>query len=311
MTDPEVLGRLEALALPPAWRHVWASPYPRARIQARGIDSRGRVQYRYSAEALRQAERNKFSHMLHYAEHLPQLRTDVLQQLRRRPDVPDAQQVTALLIRFLDMGLFRVGSEKYVQDNHTYGLTTLEARHVDVHGKTVNFDYIGKESIRQVHQIEDAWAARITRKLLDNHAGTPEDPLFVAAGNPTRRISSSAVNTYIHSAVGSSASAKVARTWGGTVIAAAVAGGATFESPTKRRNQDLVAFDAVADVLGNTPTIARSSYVHPNALTVGASTDVRKAVQQTAERVGSEQVHHLFTDEELQETIRQALTGDD
>lgn len=301
--DEVTLARLRALALPPAWRHVWASPDPHARIQARGIDSRGRVQYRYSAEATEQAAKNKFSHMLHFAENLPQLRARVMKDLRRRPPSPDVDQVTALAVRILDLGLFRVGTGKYARDNHTYGLTTLEPSHVKVHSPQIDFDFIGKEHIRQQHQLYDRPSARVMSNLLATHSEASSDFLF-RTENPSHRVDSATVNSYIHAVSGSAASAKVFRTWGATVIAAAVTGGAAFQTEQRHKDPTLHAYDAAAHVLGNTPTMARSSYVHPRATEIGQLESVRNAVQDTAERMGTDDVHRIFADEELQETVR-------
>ena len=334
VTEPEVLERLAGLAIPPAWREVWAAPTPEFRVQARGIDARGRTQYRYSPAATEEAARNKFAHMLHYASVLPQLRELIQMRLSEPVEAPDFRQVTALAGRFLDLGLFRVGSDRYVKDNNTYGLTTLRTNHVDVSGDTVTFDYVGKEHLRQHHEIEDPLAARLTARLLELNSalcGEGEAPYLFsvpyfadesraaeavgpgALGTDSRvvrgrrRVRAATLNSYIHAATGAPATAKMARTWGGTVIAAAVAGGARFESPKKHRDPSLVAYDAAAAVLGNTPTMARSSYVHPSALSVGESDAVRQAVTRAARARGTDDVRKLFFDPELQESVRLAL----
>lgn len=336
VTDPEVLGRLAKLAIPPAWNHVWAAPNPEDRVQARGVDARGRTQYRYSPAATEEAARYKFAHMLHYASVLPRLRELIEMRLSEPIEAPDFRQVTALAGRFLDRGLFRVGSDRYVKDNNTYGLTTLRTSHVSVAGDTVTFDYVGKEHLRQNHEIEDPLAARLTSRLLELNSlveyrdpgpylfSVPDplpEPPFTAepaelqhaelqaavANRPRRRVRAATLNSYIHAATGAPATAKMARTWGGTVIAAAVAGGARFESLKEHRDPSLTAFDAAAAVLGNTPTMARSSYVHPAALSVGASEPVRSAVEAAASARGTDDVRKLFFDSDLQEAVRLAL----
>ncbi len=307
VNDRQTLSRLRALAIPPAWRHVWASDNPGARVQARGIDSRGRVQYRYSKEATEQAARDKFEHTLHYAEQLPEVHAAVLHQLARRPEEPDIDQVTALAVRFLNLGLFRVGNERYVQDNHTYGLTTLERRHVSTKGSVVSFDFIGKEHLRQVHQVNDRPAARITKKLLARTPSEDTSPLFVVGSPSPHRVDSAAVNTFIHAIGGGASSAKVARTWGATVIAAAVVAGAGFDSPNKHRDPSLRAFDAASHVLGNTPTMAKNSYVHPGVLAFSASERVQEAVAGSVERMGDDDATRIFVDEELQAAVLSEL----
>lgn len=311
ITDEAVLGRLAALAIPPAWKHVWVAPDPKARLQARGIDSRGRVQYRYSDAAVRAAAADKFHHMVDFAGTLPDLRSEVAHQLRRRPKLPDAEQITALVVRFLDLGLFRIGTQKYAHENQTYGLTTLECQHVQVTGNKVTFDFVGKEHLRQKHAVEDATAARLTQKLLDAHSNKTGAPIFQTAGRNAQQIDSESVNSYIQSISGSNASAKVFRTWGATVIATSVAAGATFSPGKKHRDPALVAYDAAAHVLGNTPTMARDSYVHPRFMEIGATEEIRRAVESTCTATGSREAHHIFTDVDLQSAIHTALEQDD
>lgn len=324
VTDPAVLERLAKLALPPAWRHVWVAPDPEARVQARGIDSRGRTQYRYSAAAVEQATRDKFAHMLHYAKALPHLRELIHLRLSEPTETPDFRQVTALAARYLDLGLFRVGSDRYARDNNTYGLTTLRTDHVTVAGNTTTFDFVGKEHVMQHHEIEDELSARMTARLLELHAlatganptstNVPESaPLLFSVPHPAgakgrrRSVKAATLNSYVHGATGAAASVKMARTWGATVIAAAVIGGARFDSPVNHRDQSLVAFDAAAAILGNTPTMARSSYVHPAALEIGQSSRIQKAVAVAAAKKGTDEVKKLFFDPDLQESVRQAL----
>ena len=306
--DRATLERLQSLALPPAWEHVWASTDPRARVQARGVDSRGRIQYRYSPAAREESARNRFANMLDFAERLPGLRADVRRQLRRRPPSPDAVQVTALAVRLLDLGLFRVGNPRYTRENHTHGLTTLQIRHVAVQGDEIVFDYVGKEHRQQLRRVEDHQAATVMRRLLE--CGEAEDDfVFRSCAAPRQRIDSTSVNSYVHGICGSAASAKVFRTWGATVVAAAVSAGATFPGGKRHRDPALTAYDAAAHVLGNTPTMARNSYVHPRSLSLGEVEAVRRAVQDAARRHGSDAAHKIFVDESLQETIRVALAA--
>lgn len=316
VSDPVVLERLAKLAIPPAWGDVWAAPSPDDRVQARGVDSRGRTQYRYSPAATEQAARDKFTHMLHFASALPRLRELIQMRLSQPIENPDFRQVTALAGRFLDRGLFRVGSDRYVRDNDTYGLTTLRTNHVSVEGDIVTFDFVGKEHLRQHHEIEDGLAAQLTARLLELHEAQEDEGfhpylLSVPASSGThgtiRRVRAATLNSYIHAATGAPATAKMARTWGGTVIAAAVAGGAHFESSKHHKDPSLTAYDAAAAVLGNTPRMARTSYVHPAALEVGTSQRVREAVAEAARARGTQEVHRLFFDPELQEAVRLAL----
>lgn len=308
VTDPESLARLRALAIPPAWRHVWAASDADARVQARGIDSRGRVQYRYSEAATRRAAADRFDHMLHFAHALPTLRDKAATQLRRRPATADIDQLTALAVRILDLGLLRVGNDRYARDNHTYGLTTLEAEHVQVDGQKITFDFVGKEHVRQVHSVEDTQAARVMDRQLRHQEELAEPgPLLCTVEPPHHRVASSTVNTYIHAATGSAGSAKVFRTWGATVIASAVLAGAASPTTAKHRDPTLYAFDAAAAILGNTPTMARNSYVHPKALEIGTHSRMQSAVELAAQKAGTESVGRLFVDPALQATALELL----
>lgn len=303
--DEETLARIKALAVPPAWRHAWVAPNPQDPIQARGVDGRGRVQYKYSKAHEQSAANDKFHHMLLFAEGLPLLRKQVQNDLEEVP-FGRGPHVTALVIRLLDLGLFRIGSPRYAAQNHTYGLTTLRKEHVSVEGAVIRFDFVGKEHVRQQHKIEDALAAKRLQILLASTQPS-SGHVFQTLEDPRRPVTSASVNTYIHSFGGSSASAKVFRTWGATVIAAAVVAGADHEGTANHRDPSLYAFDAAAQALGNTPTMARSSYVHPASLALGEDPTLRQAVEAAARRVGSESVHDLFVDEQLQRAVLDAL----
>lgn len=303
-----MLERLNALMVPPRWRHVWAAECPDADIQARGIDARGRVQYRYSAEHQRKAADNKFHNMLHFAGALPRLDANVVAELGRQLEAPDADQITVLAVRILMLGLFRVGNDKYAQQNHTYGLTTLMRKHIRTRGSILSFDFVGKEHVRQKHEIQDPKAATVVNRLLQS-GESAEDLLFVTPTPPKRKVTSASVNCYIHAVSGTGASAKVFRTWGATVIAASVAGGARFDSIENHRDPNLVAYDAAAFMLGNTPAMARSSYVHPLAIEVGRTEAVRVAVAEAIDRAGTEEVQRMFTNQQLQSVIRQELAA--
>ncbi|RIX28550.1 DNA topoisomerase IB [Amnibacterium setariae] len=297
VVDPVVLARLSALALPPAWSDVWASSDAGARVQATGVDARGRTQYRYSAEALDLAARDKFHHVLDFGAGLPELRAHVQAHLDPEDgDRPSVRRATAAIVRILDRGLLRVGNGRYARDNHTYGLTTLAAEHVAVHGPAIEFAFVGKEHRPWHVVLEDEPVAAVIGELLA-HAETPSAPLF-AVGPPGRRqeVTSAAVNAYIHGLTRVAASAKTFRTWGGTAIAAAVAAGATADGIAHSRRADLAPVDVAAAMLGNTRAVARASYVHPAAIEAGRSPEVVAAVDAAADRVGSRDVHAVLDD---------------
>src|SRR5580658_10068156 len=147
VTDPGELQRLRALAIPPAWTSVWISADPLGHIQATGVDSRGRTQYRYHPRWREQRDEQKFAHMLRFAQALPALREATRRDLKRRGLGRD--RVTAGAVRLIDLGLFRIGGERYAELDHHYGVATLEKRHVRLHRDRLEFDYIAKEGKRR------------------------------------------------------------------------------------------------------------------------------------------------------------------
>ncbi|MDO9352251.1 MAG: hypothetical protein Q7T55_01060, partial [Solirubrobacteraceae bacterium] len=220
VVDEATRARLDALRIPPAWRDVWASPDARARVQATGVDARGRTQYRYSTAAEQQAAEQKFEHLLPFGDALPRLRAQVDRHLAAEPTGSTGAEVrraTAAVIRLIDRGLFRVGTDRYARDNHTYGLTTLTREHVRVDGTSVEFTFIGKEHRPWHLVVDDAGVAPVVAQLL---ADAPEGaPLFAIGSGGSRDsggsggsggsvgstggrhvVSSAVVNAYIHAA---------------------------------------------------------------------------------------------------------------
>lgn len=300
VTDEGTLARLAALSIPPAWRDVWASPDPEARVQATGVDARGRTQYRYSTEAEQRASDHKFSELLLFGAALPELRTRVEQHLAAGAD--DATQAvhraTAAAVRLIDRGLFRVGTDRYARDNHTYGLTTLTPEHVRVSGAAIQFAFIGKEHRPWHVVVDDAAVARVLDRLIAD-APRPDAPLFsVEAGGSRYVVGSAAVNAYIHGATTAPATAKTFRTWGGTAAAAAVTAGAVPPGGTRSARADLRAYDAAAELLGNTREVARRSYVHPSAIEAGRAAAVVAAVEALA-AAGSADLRTALGDDAL------------
>jgi DNA topoisomerase-1 len=305
VTDASALARLAALSLPPAWRDVWASPDPAARVQATGVDARGRTQYRYSTEAEQRASDHKFSELLLFGAALPELRTRVEQHLAAGAD--DATQAvrraTAAAVRLIDRGLFRVGTDRYARDNHTYGLTTLTPEHVRVSGAAIEFAFIGKEHRPWHVVVDDEAVARVLERLIAD-APRPDAPLFsVEAGGGLYVVGSAAVNAYIHGATTAPATAKTFRTWGGTAAAAAVTAGAVPPGAvppggTRSARADLRAYDAAAELLGNTREVARRSYVHPSAIEAGRAAAVVAAVEALA-AAGSADLRTALGDDAL------------
>src|SRR3954469_5804653 len=262
--DPEVLDRIRALAIPPAWEDVWICADPLGHIQATGVDARERKQYRYHDRWRARRDRQKFEAMLSFARELPKLRDQVERDLRKRRI--SRERVLACAVRLLDRGFFRIGSEDYAEENETYGVATMRKRHVTVNGNTVVFDYEAKGSKRRVHVIGDRSIAGLVKTLRTRRGGGHE-LLAYRNGSSWRDIRSTDINDYIKEAVGEGHSAKNFRTWNATVLAAVVlAASARERDMSTKGGRNRAKRDAVKQVaryLGNTPAVCRASYIDP------------------------------------------------
>jgi DNA topoisomerase I len=264
ITDSEVLQRVSALAIPPAWRHVWITPDPRGHIQATGVDSRGRTQYRYHPLWRQQRDTQKFEHMLRFAAALPALRAAALHDLSRRS--LDRGRVVASAVRLIDLGLFRLGGERYAELDHHYGAATLEKRHVSVQRNGVVFDYVAKEGKRRAITVTDPAVRRTVRMLARSDNGP--DPLFSwEEGGTWHTLHSHDVSAYIAEHAGGHFTAKEFRTWNATVLMALLlANAGPPASPRRARSLITAGIRQVASLLGDTPAVTRSSYVDPRLI---------------------------------------------
>ncbi|MCS5497393.1 hypothetical protein NY547_09110 [Cnuibacter physcomitrellae] len=295
--DDAILHRLRSLAIPPGWHDVWADTDPEARVQATGVDARGRTQYRYSAAAAAEATARKFADLLQFGGSLPTLRTHVERHLTEGvgEDSPSrVRRATAATVRLLDRGLFRVGSPRYARDNHTYGLTTLTREHVRLDGDEIEFEFIGKEHRPWHVTVRDGQVAEVIRMLVASSSSATAPLFSVRTPEGEHAITSAVVNAYVHGATSAPATAKTFRTWGGTAAAAAVAGGATAPFAARSTRPDLVAVEVAAYLLGNTRDVARRSYVHPLAFEAGRSPAVVEAIDAAARASGSSDVRELL-----------------
>ncbi|HEX2660367.1 MAG TPA: DNA topoisomerase IB [Polyangia bacterium] len=265
--DAATLERIRKLAIPPAWTDVWICPDPRGHVQATGRDARGRKQYRYHPRWREERDSTKFSRMLEFGRALPALRRRVTADLRL-PDLP-RRKVLATVVRLLETTFIRVGNEEYARSNHSFGLTTLTDRHVDVRPAEVRFHFRGKSGVYHQVSIHDSSIARIVRRCRD----LPGHELFkyVDHDGQVATIDSADVNAYIHEIAGDAFTAKDFRTWAGTVLAAlalqqACADAAAKRAPPGKPTHKTVvrAIEQVAKRLGNTPSVCRKSYVHPH-----------------------------------------------
>jgi DNA topoisomerase-1 len=309
LDDPAVLERLRRLAIPPAWVDVWASGDANASVQATGVDQRGRTQYRYSPAARDLASDYKFARMTLFAAALPALRLQVAHDLARyRQDRLGARVVTAVIVRLLERGLLRVGNDRYARDNHTYGLTTLRRSHVDTRGSTITFHFIGKEHLTHTVTVHDQVTAKVVGALV-NAADNDAQPIFaVTDEHGTHHVTSAAVNAYLHAHTRAPASAKVFRTWGATVAAVAVLAGAEPPADVSARSRERLAVGAAATLLGDTPSVTLSSYIHPAWIDVGRSDLIAAAVAESSDRVGTRAVADLFTDPGVQAAVLSGIT---
>jgi len=264
ISDPATLLRIRALALPPAWTAVWISPDPLGHIQATGVDSRGRTQYRYHHLWREQRDVQKFAHMLRFADALPALRTATLHDLSRR--TLDRGRVVASAVRLIDLGLFRIGGEKYAELDHHYGAATLEKRHVSVRRDGIVFDYVAKEGKRRAITVTDPAVRSTVRTLVRTDNGL--DALFSWPDSGTwRPLHSQDVNAYIADNAGGHFTAKEFRTWNATVLMALLlANAGPSATPRRARSVITASIRGVADWLGDTPAVARASYVDPRLI---------------------------------------------
>lgn len=262
IADPEALERIRVLAIPPAWRDVWICPDPRGHLQAVGTDAAGRRQYRYHDAWRVRRDSQKFDRMLGFAAGLPTLRKVCAAHLDDGDELT-RERVLSCAVRLLDFGFFRVGGAPRSAEVESFGLTTIRKDHVTIEGDAVRFDYPAKGGIDRLMAIVDA-DVRAVVATLRRRRGGGEELLAWKEGRTWVDVDARDVNGFIQQHVGEGFSAKDFRTWHATVLAAvAVAVAGWAESPTARKRNEVRAAKEVAHYLGNTPTVARSSYIDP------------------------------------------------
>jgi DNA topoisomerase I len=258
--DEQRLLRIKRLAIPPAWTDVWICPSPTGHIQATGRDARRRKQYRYHERWREMRDENKYDRLITFGKALPKIRRRLKKDLALI-GLP-REKVLATIVQLLERSLIRVGNEEYARENKSFGLTTMQDRHVNVKGSKLRFRFRGKSGRQHEVDVTDRRIARIVSKLQD----LPGQSLFQYLddeGN-VRDVTSQDVNEYLREITGEDFTAKDFRTWTGTVLAA-VALGKLGASETKRQAKANIkhAIGAVAEILGNTPAICRQCYIHP------------------------------------------------
>src|SRR5215213_607196 len=264
LSDPVHLARIKSLAIPPAWQDVWICPFADGHIQATGRDARGRKQYRYHSRFREIREITKYEHVVAFADALPVIRKKVREHMALR-GLP-REKVLATVVHLLETTLIRVGNDDYAKQNNSYGLTTLKNRHVAVAGNEVRFRFTGKSGKQWSLRLRDRRIAKIIRacqelpgqELLQylDEEGKPQD------------VTSNDVNAYLKEITAKDITAKDFRTWAGTVLAAmALNEVKVFDSSAQAKRNLRTAIENVAARLGNTPSICRKCYVHPEVLT--------------------------------------------
>jgi DNA topoisomerase I len=262
ITDEAKLERIEALVIPPAWKDVWISPNARAKLQATGVDAAGRRQYLYHPEFRARQEQAKFDKLVRFAEKLPQLRAAMAEHMER--DRYDRERVCAIAVRLINLGWFRVGSDRYAKSSRTYGVTTLYRKHVSVRGKHVAFKFRAKHKVLVHTTLVDSELAQAIKDLLALPGGGGRLFRYENGNGEIATLSAAVLNAYIQEHLGEEFSAKDFRTWGGTLLAAvALAEHGPPETEVEAKRTLAAVMRSVGEQLGNTPTVARSSYVSP------------------------------------------------
>jgi DNA topoisomerase-1 len=253
------LERIQSLVIPPAWKDVWISPNGSAKLQATGVDAAGRRQYLYHANFRARQEQAKFDKLIRFAEHLPELRAATAEHMEH--ETLDRLRVSAIATRLINEGWFRVGSERYAKESRTYGITTLRKNHVHVRGNRIAFDFVAKHRTVVRTTLVDEELADHVKELL----ALPGRRLFRYSWEDSIcNLTGARLNDYVREFLGDEFTAKDFRTWGGTLIAAiALAEQGPPESEAAAKKAIPAVMRRVGKELGNTPAVARSSYVSP------------------------------------------------
>ena len=292
--DEAVRERINKLAIPPAYKEVWICPDPDGHIQATGLDEKGRKQYRYHPRWSEVRDEAKFTRLIAFAHALPAIRKRTDADLRKRS--LSREKVLAAIVQLLEKTAIRVGNEEYARQNETYGLTTMENRHVEVEGKTVHFEFTGKSHKDHEIDLKDAKLAKVVEQLQD----LPGQSLFqfVDSDGQTHNISSGDVNDYLHEIAGEHFTAKDFRTWAGTVAASlALQEFEEFSDKGTAAQNVVEAVKVVAEKLGNTPAVSRRSYIHPAVIEAYFDGDMLDSMQQKVEEELSDNLAGLKPEE--------------
>ena len=293
--DPEEIKRINSLGIPPAYQRVWICPHPNGHIQAVGYDAKNRKQYRYHANWRLMRDTNKFEHIISFGEKLSEIRARIKHDLAKK-NLPK-EKVLAAVVKLLEVSLIRVGNEQYAKDNNSYGLTTLQRKHVEVEGNKISFEFMGKSGKKWNLSVNDRRIAAITKRC----AEIPGHELFKYIDKDGTRhdITSGHVNEYLHEIAGAEFTAKDFRTWAGTVLAAmALKEYEKFDSAAAAKKNVVAAIDNVAKQLGNTRSICRKCYIHPEVLNAYIDGELADTISQEIDETVKSGFAHL-SDEEI------------
>jgi DNA topoisomerase-1 len=278
--DEATLERIRKLAVPPAWTDVWICPKAHGHLQASGRDAKGRKQYRYHAQFREARESTKYEHMMEFARALPAVRAKLAEHMALR-GLP-REKVLATVVHLLETTLIRVGNDDYARTNKSYGLTTLRNPHVQIDGPQLRFRFKGKSGKIWQLQVKDRRIAKIVKACQD----LPGQDLFgyVDENGEVRDVTSADVNAYLKEITGRDITAKDFRTWAGTVLAAmALQEFESFDTQAMAKKNVRAAIENVATRLGNTPTICRKCYIHPEILSSYAEGALLLEIKQQVE----------------------------
>ena len=311
VTDEATLERVRKLAIPPAWTDVWICARANGHLQATGRDARGRKQYRYHAQFREVRDSTKYEHMLEFAKALPALRRTIAEHMALK-GLP-REKVLATVVHLLETTLIRVGNDDYARDNKSYGLTTLRNPHVKVEGTQLKFRFKGKSGKNWDLKVQNRRVAKIVKACQD----LPGQRLFqyIDEGGELRELTSADVNAYLKEVTGRDITAKDFRTWAGTVLAAlALQEFEAFDSQAGFRKNVKAAIESVSQRLGNTPTICRKCYVHPEILSSYQQGELLLDIQQKVEHELRDNLHALRPEEAavlslLEARLKRTLEG--
>jgi len=261
--DEAVLERIRGIVIPPAWTDVWISPWPNGHLQATGRDARGRKQYRYHPRWRERRGAENFARLIAFAKALPRIRRRAERDLAKR-GLP-REKVLGAVVRLLELTLIRVGNDEYAKLNRSFGLTTLHDRHATIRGSAVTFRFRGKAGIVHEVGLRDRRLAAVVRRCQE----LPGQELFqyVDDDGVARDVTSDDVNDYLREISGGDFTAKDFRTWAGTLLAYRALRALQPQDQGAPAKKNVVeAMKMTAERLGNTPAVARGSYVHPAVL---------------------------------------------